>query len=127
MHKESFIINRDTLLQVSTLLGHLQGELFCYRYTKVALFCGVSLGCCLFSFYGWVHLSAVPRVLFTPPKTTQYTVRTAESSRLQKQRSTQSTAHSHSTIKCNLSVTITKVLPEDDPAGSKHVGVCYDR
>jgi hypothetical protein len=30
------------------------------------------------------------------------------SSRLQKQRSTQSTAHSHSTIKCNLSVTITK-------------------
>jgi hypothetical protein len=29
---------------------------------------------------------------------------TAESSRLQKQRSTQSTAHSHSTIKCNLSV-----------------------
>jgi hypothetical protein len=28
MHKESFIINRNTLLQVSTLLGHLQGELF---------------------------------------------------------------------------------------------------
>jgi hypothetical protein len=26
-----------------------------------------------------------------------------------------------------LSATITKkVLPEDDPAGSKHVGVCYD-
>jgi hypothetical protein len=53
-------------------------------------------------------------------------VRTTESSRLQKQRSTQSTAHSHSNIKCNLSVTITKILPEDDPAGSKHVGVCYD-
>jgi hypothetical protein len=52
---------------------------------------------------------------------------TTESSRLQKQRSTQSTAHSHSTIKCNLSVTITKkILPEDDPAGSKHVGVCYE-
>jgi hypothetical protein len=34
--------------------------------------------------------------------------------------------HSHSTIKCNLSVTIKKVLPEDDPAGSKRVGVCYD-
>jgi phenylacetate-coenzyme A ligase PaaK-like adenylate-forming protein len=33
---------------------------------------------------------------------------TADSSCLQKQRSTQSTAHSHSTIKCNLSVTITK-------------------
>jgi hypothetical protein len=38
MHKESFIINRNTLLHVSTLLGHLQGELFCYRYTKVALY-----------------------------------------------------------------------------------------
>jgi hypothetical protein len=38
MHKESFIINRDTLLHVSTLLGHLQGELFCYRYTKVELY-----------------------------------------------------------------------------------------
>jgi hypothetical protein len=38
MHKESFIINRTTLLHVSTLLGHLQGELFCYHYTKVALY-----------------------------------------------------------------------------------------
>jgi hypothetical protein len=28
MHKESFIINCSTLLHVSTLLGHLQGELF---------------------------------------------------------------------------------------------------
>jgi hypothetical protein len=28
MHKESFIINRNTLLHVSTLLDHLQGELF---------------------------------------------------------------------------------------------------
>jgi hypothetical protein len=37
-HKESFIINCNTLLHVSTLLGHLQGELFCYRYTKVALY-----------------------------------------------------------------------------------------
>jgi hypothetical protein len=36
---------------------------------------------------------------------------TAESSSLQKQRSTQSTAHFHSTIKCNLSVTITKSSP----------------
>jgi hypothetical protein len=38
MHKERFIINRNTLLHVSTLLGHLQGELFCYRYTKIALY-----------------------------------------------------------------------------------------
>jgi hypothetical protein len=51
---------------------------------------------------------------------------TAESSHLQKQRSTQSTAHYHSTIKCNLSVTTTKRSPEDDPAGSKHVVVCYN-
>jgi hypothetical protein len=28
MHKESFIINRNTLLHVSALRGHLQGELF---------------------------------------------------------------------------------------------------
>jgi hypothetical protein len=28
MHKESFIINHNTLLHVSTLLGHLQWELF---------------------------------------------------------------------------------------------------
>jgi hypothetical protein len=26
MHKENFIINRNTLLHVSTLLGYLQGE-----------------------------------------------------------------------------------------------------
>jgi hypothetical protein len=35
MHKETFIINRNTLLHVSTLLGHLQAEPLCYRYTKV--------------------------------------------------------------------------------------------
>jgi hypothetical protein len=65
MHKVGFIINRNTLLHVSTLLSHLQGELFCYRYTKVAL-------------YGLLLL-----------------LLTAENSRLQKQRSTQSTAHSY--------------------------------
>jgi hypothetical protein len=43
MPKESFIINRNTLLHVSTLLGHLQGELFCYRYTKVALYSWVRM------------------------------------------------------------------------------------
>jgi hypothetical protein len=36
--KRVFIINRNTLLHVSTLLGHIQGELFCYRYSKVALY-----------------------------------------------------------------------------------------
>jgi hypothetical protein len=72
MHKESFITTRNTHLHVSTLLGHLQGELFCYRYAKA---------------------------------------RTADSSRLQKQRSTQSTAHAHSTIKCNPSATLKKSSP----------------
>jgi hypothetical protein len=38
MHKGSVIINRNTLLHLSTLLGHLQVELFCYCYTKVALY-----------------------------------------------------------------------------------------
>jgi hypothetical protein len=38
MHKESFIINRNTLPHVSTLLGHLQGEFSCNFYTKVALY-----------------------------------------------------------------------------------------
>jgi hypothetical protein len=38
MHKESFIINRNTPLHVSTLLGHLQGELFRYPHTRVALY-----------------------------------------------------------------------------------------
>jgi hypothetical protein len=37
MHKEGFIINPNTVLHVSTLLGHLQGEVFCYHYTKVAV------------------------------------------------------------------------------------------
>jgi hypothetical protein len=42
---KSFIINCNTLLHVSTLLGHLQGELFCYLYTKVALYSSVRMCC----------------------------------------------------------------------------------
>jgi hypothetical protein len=38
MHKERFVINRNTLLHVSTLLGRLKGEIFCYPYAKVALY-----------------------------------------------------------------------------------------
>jgi hypothetical protein len=85
-HEESFIINRNTLLHVSTLLGHLQGELF-FIVTLMLHFI-VERECA-------VGLQAG----------------TAESSRPQKPRSTQSTAHSHSTIKCNLSVTITESSP----------------
>jgi hypothetical protein len=51
------------------------------------------------------------RVSLQPP--------TAESSGLQKQRSTQSTAHSHSTIKCNLSVTIRKSSPWRWPSSAE--------
>jgi hypothetical protein len=47
MHKESFIISCNTLLHVSTLLGHLQGELCCYCYTKVALYSWVRMCCWL--------------------------------------------------------------------------------
>jgi hypothetical protein len=79
MHKESFIINCNTLLHVSTLLGHLQGEHF---VIVTVTLCGPGLQ-----------------------------AGTTESSRLRKQRSAQSTAHSHSTIKCNLSVTINKSSP----------------
>jgi hypothetical protein len=35
MHKEFFSVNYDTLLHVSTLLGHLQGETFRCRYTRL--------------------------------------------------------------------------------------------
>jgi hypothetical protein len=47
-------------------------------------------------------------VISAVPACTAVQAGTAESSRLQKQRSTQSTAHYHSAVKCNLSVTITK-------------------
>jgi hypothetical protein len=48
------------------------------------------------------------RVLSSPRSRPAVQAGTAESSRIPKQRSTQSTARSHSTIKCKLSVTITK-------------------
>jgi hypothetical protein len=138
-HKDSFIISRNTLLHVSTVLGHLQGELFVIVTLRLhftvewecavdCVLCTGGVNCLRFS-------AGRDRREFTPPKTTRYTVNstfslnykdcvleawalcgavqagTAESSRLQKQCSTQSTAHSHSTIKCNLSVTITKRSP----------------
>jgi hypothetical protein len=71
MHKQSFIINCNTVLHFSTLLGHLQGELF---------------------------VIVTLRLHFIDEREYAVQARTAESSRLQKQRSTQSTAHSHSTV-----------------------------
>jgi hypothetical protein len=71
----SFFINCNTLLHVSTLLDHLQREL-------------------------WVVVTTRSRYTVVPARTALGAVRagTTESSRLQKQRGTQSTAHSHSTI-----------------------------
>jgi hypothetical protein len=54
MYKESFNINRNTLLHVSTLLGHLQGETFRCRYTRVALHNWVRM-CC------WLESSIINR------------------------------------------------------------------
>jgi hypothetical protein len=90
MHKESFVMNCKTLLHVSILLGHLQGQLFCYRYTKVALYSWVRMCCwlCTELFLGAWTLLQVPQRVHAS--------------------STQPTAHSHSTMKCNPSVTITK-------------------
>jgi hypothetical protein len=101
MQKESFIINRNTLLHVSTLPGHLQGELFRYRYTKVAFY-----SCTLWS------RPALP-----------VQAGTAESSRLQYTVNSTSSLNYKVQPSCNDNE---EVLPEDDPAGSKHVGVCYD-
>jgi hypothetical protein len=100
MHKESFIINRNTLLHVSTLLGYLQGELFVTvtlrLHFTVEWECAVD---CVVRCFWRCELSAVwpagpDRGGFTPPV-----------------HNTQSTAHSHSTVKCNLSVTIKKSSP----------------
>jgi hypothetical protein len=122
MHKEGFIINRNTLLHVSTLLGHLQGELFititlslhftvewecavdcvlhCFWRHELSVVRACAVDCVLRCF--WRRelsvvraCSGLDRGKFTP----------------QKQCSTQSTAHSHSTVKCNLSVTVTKSSP----------------
>jgi hypothetical protein len=108
MHKQSFIINCNTLLHVSTLLGHLQGEEhFCYRYTMVALYSWVIMCCwlCTALFLeawslcgpGLSELSVVPACNPGPQRVHAS--------------STQSTAHSHSNIKCNLRVTVTKISP----------------
>jgi hypothetical protein len=99
---KSFFINCNRLLHVSTLLGHLQRELSVVvtlrLHFTVERECAVH--CVLRCFWSRLalHCSAVQ-------------AGTAETSRLQKQRSTQSTAHSRSTVKCNLSVTTTETSP----------------
>jgi hypothetical protein len=71
--------------------GSSSGRTFCYRYTKVAL-------------YSWVRMCCWLCTVGVNPLWSR--LRSPESSRLRKQRSTQSTAHCHWTIKCNLGVTI---------------------
>jgi hypothetical protein len=98
IHKESFIINCNTLVHVSTLLGHLQGELFVIVTLRLHFLyeweCAVD---CVLHCFWRRELCAVPACKPGP--------QTVHAS------STQSTAHSHSIIKCNLSVTITKSSP----------------
>jgi hypothetical protein len=92
MHKEGFIINCNTLLHVSTLLGDFQAELFVVVTLRLHITGGVECaGDCVLC-TGGVNS---PRARLAG---------TAWSSRLQNQRSTQSTAHSHPTVMCNLSV-----------------------
>jgi hypothetical protein len=61
MHRESFIINCNTLLHVSTLLGHLQGELFVIVTLRLHLIvereCAVD---CVLRCFWRRELSAVP-------------------------------------------------------------------
>jgi hypothetical protein len=72
MHKESFIINCNTLLHVSTLLGHLQGELFVIVTLGLHFIveCECAVDCVLRCF--WRPAGRDHRE-FTPPKTTHYT------------------------------------------------------
>jgi hypothetical protein len=71
MHKERFIITCNTFLHVSTLLGHLQGELFVIVTLRLHLQLSENV---LLTVYWRRELSAVPACEFMPPKTTQYTV-----------------------------------------------------
>jgi hypothetical protein len=88
MHKEFFFVNYNTLLHVSALLGHLQGETFRCRYTRLH--------------YTVKRECAVDMYLYKPT--------------LQRVH-----AFINGAVYDN-----GRFLPEDDPAGSKHVGVCYN-
>jgi hypothetical protein len=74
MRKEGFVINRNTLLHVSTLLGHLQGEhhqgLYLSLHIKSIRFV-VGLNNISRTHY---QENGPDRRQFTPPKATQYTV-----------------------------------------------------
>jgi hypothetical protein len=61
MHKESFIVNRNTLLHVSTLLGRLQGELFVIVTLRLHFIveCDCAVDCVLRCFWRR-EFSAVP-------------------------------------------------------------------
>jgi hypothetical protein len=81
-HKESFIINRNTLLHVSTVLGHLQGELSVTVTLKLHFI--VEWECVLFTVY-----SVLEACTLCGPG---LQAGIAESTRLPKQRSTRQTS-----------------------------------
>jgi hypothetical protein len=110
---KSFFINCNTLLHVSTLLDHLQGELFVIvtlrLHFTVEWECAVD---CVLRCFWRRELSAVPACRPGP-----------QSSRLQY------TVNSTFSLNCKVQPYCNdnkKILPEDDPAGLKHVGVCYN-
>jgi hypothetical protein len=109
MHKGVFFIKCKTLLHVSTLLGHLQGELFVTVTLRLhftverecavdCVLCTGGVNCPRSSPAGRDRREFTPRACRPGPQTIHAS-------------STETTAHSHSTVKCNLSVTVTKSSP----------------
>jgi hypothetical protein len=92
---KSFFINCNTLLHVSTLLGHLEGSLSVVITLRLHFIVElVTVYCVVFGGVNSLGPASASRDHreFAPPKATQYTVNS-------------------STIKCNLSVTTTESPP----------------
>jgi hypothetical protein len=92
---KSFFINCNTLLYVSTLLGHLQGELSVVVTLRLHFI--VERECAV---------DCALRCFLEACRPGPQRVHASK-----QQRSTQSTAHSLSNIKCNLSVTTRESSP----------------
>jgi hypothetical protein len=71
MHEEFILVNYNTLLHVSTLLGHLQGESFRCRYTMLhytvqrecAVDCALPVQCTVFPVKNPPLLFSLQRVM----------------------------------------------------------------
>jgi hypothetical protein len=107
MRKESFSINRNTLLHVLTLLGHLQGERFVIVTLRLHFIveweCAVD---CVLHCFWRCELFAVPQAGTAESSRHQYTVHSQQHILTQ-------------LIKCKLSVTITKRSPWRWPSSVK--------